>query len=112
MAGFQVVLDGMKPFAAKLQEKSQEDFLNCCKRATLLLRNNARKKTPVAKSAVYQDAARSGSTKAAVCGVPCGSPCRLNRQTVKWDTPYTTHPTWSTDTGRRSGGMCRRSAGG
>ncbi len=42
MAGFQVVLDGMKPFAAKLQEKSQEDFLNCCKRATLLLRNNAR----------------------------------------------------------------------
>ena len=57
MAGFQVVLDGMKPFAAKLQEKSQEDFLNCCKRATLLLRNNARKKTPVTKSAVYQDAA-------------------------------------------------------
>ena len=57
MAGFQVVLDGMKPFAAKLQEKSQEDFLNCYKRATLLLRNNARKKTPVAKSAVYQDAA-------------------------------------------------------
>ena len=42
MAGFQVVLDGMKPFAAKLLEKSQEDFLNCCKRATLLLRNNAR----------------------------------------------------------------------
>ena len=49
MTGFQVLWDGVQPLLVKLEEKSQADFLGCCKRATLLLRNNARKKTPVAE---------------------------------------------------------------
>nr|DAL10527.1 MAG TPA_asm: putative tail-component [Caudoviricetes sp.] len=55
MTGFQVLWDGVQPLLAKLEEKSQADFLGCCKRATLLLRNNARKKTPVAESTVYKN---------------------------------------------------------
>lgn len=55
MTGFRVLLDGEEQFLAKVQEKSQEDFTACCKRAVLTLRNNARKRTPVAESAVYKD---------------------------------------------------------
>lgn len=43
----QVMLDGQNALVAALREKSQEDFLQCCKWATVQLRNNARKHTPV-----------------------------------------------------------------
>ena len=43
-------LNGFEALTAKVQEKSQEDFLACSRRAVLLLRVNARKHTPVAKS--------------------------------------------------------------
>lgn len=41
--------------AKKLQQKSGEDFVACCTRATGLLFANAQKRTPVAASAVYKD---------------------------------------------------------
>ena len=55
MSGFKVYFDGAEALAGKLKEKSLEDFSACCKRATVLLRNNARKNTPVAKSVQYKN---------------------------------------------------------
>lgn len=50
-----VYFEGQETLVAALREKSQEDFVACCKRATIQLRNNARKNTPVAKTATYKD---------------------------------------------------------
>lgn len=41
-----ITLDGMKPLYARLQAKSQQDFLDVLKQTTTYLRNTARKKTP------------------------------------------------------------------
>lgn len=42
-----IKLDGVEALAAALRAKSETDFKAVCKRATLLLRNNARARTPV-----------------------------------------------------------------
>lgn len=56
MSGYVIHFDGAKDLEAKLKAKSELDFTACLKRTTTILRNNARKNTPVAASATYTDA--------------------------------------------------------
>lgn len=55
MSGYKVVMSGDKELENKIRDMSDIDFQACCKRATVILRNNARKNTPVAKSVQYKD---------------------------------------------------------
>lgn len=55
MSGYKVVMSGDKELENKIRDMSDIDFQACCKRATVLLRNNARKNTPVAKSVKYKN---------------------------------------------------------
>ncbi len=89
-----IELDGVEVLAAALRVKSETDFKAVCKRAVMLLRNNARARTPV------QTGKLRNSLRASM---PSGD----TTGEVGYTREYA--PMWNTDIERFPADLCRGS---